>query len=209
MEVLRQRIGARLEGLLRPVAQVLATSDISPNHVTMAGLVVNVVAAWLITRDNYFLAGALYLLGGGFDVLDGMLARATNRVSVVGAYLDSTLDRISEGAVPSRRSPTCSLARARPSMPAWSCWPCSDPCWSVTPAPAPRPSNVACKVGIATRPERVVLIALGLMTGWLAPVVYLLAVLTGITRRAAYSRHLGEPVGPDLNETGLASSGKP
>ena len=41
--------------------------------------------------------------------------------------------------------------------------------------------SVACKMGIATRPERVVLIALGLATGWLAPVIYLLVVLTGIT----------------------------
>ena len=180
MEVLRQRIGARLEGLLRPVAQVLATSDISPNHVTMAGLVVNVVAAWLITRDNYFLAGALYLLGGGFDVLDGMLARATNRVSVVGAYLDSTLDRISEGAVFAAIAYV--FAREGQAVDAGVVLLAllGSLLVSYTRARA-EALNVACKVGIATRPERVVLIALGLMTGWLAPVVYLLAVLTGIT----------------------------
>ena len=180
MEVLRQRIGTRLEGLLRPFAQVLATSDISPNHVTVAGLVVNVVAAWLITRDAYFLAGALYLLGGGFDVLDGMLARATDRVSAVGAYLDSTLDRISEGVVFAAIAYV--FAREGQAVDAGVVLLAllGSLLVSYTRARA-EALNVACKMGIATRPERVVLIAFGLMTGWLAPVVYLLAVLTGIT----------------------------
>lgn len=180
MEVLRQRIGARLEGLLRPFAQVLATSDISPNHVTVAGLVVNVAAAWLITRDAYFLAGALYLLGGGFDVLDGMLARATDRVSVVGAYLDSTLDRISEGVVFAAIAYV--FAREGQAVDAGVVLLAllGSLLVSYTRARA-EALNVACKMGIATRPERVVLIAFGLMTGWLAPVVYLLAVLTGVT----------------------------
>lgn len=180
MEVLRQRIGIRLERLLRPVAQVLATSDISPNHVTVAGLVVNVVAAWLITRDAYFLAGALYLLGGGLDVLDGMLARATNRVSAVGAYLDSTLDRISEGAVFAAIAYV--FAREGQAVDAGVVLLAllGSLLVSYTRARA-EALNVACKMGIATRPERVVLIALGLMTGWLAPVVYLLAALTGVT----------------------------
>ena len=180
MEVLRQRIGIRLERLLRPVAQVLATSDISPNHVTVAGLVVNVAAAWLITRDAYFLAGALYLLGGGLDVLDGMLARATNRVSAVGAYLDSTLDRISEGAVFAAIAYV--FAREGQAVDAGVVLLAllGSLLVSYTRARA-EALNVACKMGIATRPERVVLIALGLMTGWLAPVVYLLAALTGVT----------------------------
>ena len=180
MEVLLQRIGVRLERLLRPVAQVLATSDISPNHVTVAGLVVNVVAAWLITRDVYFLAGALYLLGGGLDVLDGMLARATNRVSAVGAYLDSTLDRISEGAVFAAIAYVFAREGQAVDGGVVLLALLGSLLVSYTRARA-EALNVACKIGIATRPERVVLIALGLMTGWLAPMVYLLAALTGVT----------------------------
>jgi len=180
MEVLRQQIGALLEGLLRPIAQTLARSDISPNHVTVAGLVVNLIAAWLITRGDFFFAGVMYLLGGGFDLLDGMLARATNKVTAVGAYLDSTLDRISEGVIFAAIAYV--FAREGQAVDAGMVLLAllGSLLVSYTRARA-EALSVACKMGIATRPERVVLIALGLATGWLAPVIYLLVVLTGIT----------------------------
>ncbi len=180
MEILRQQIGALLEGLLRPVAQTLARSDISPNHVTVAGLVVNLIAAWLITRGDFFFAGVMYLLGGGFDLLDGMLARATNKVTAVGAYLDSTLDRISEGVIFAAIAYV--FAREGHAVDAGMVLLAllGSLLVSYTRARA-EALSVACKMGIATRPERVVLIALGLVTGWLAPVIYLLVVLTGIT----------------------------
>ena len=109
-----------------------------------------------------------------------MLARATDRVSVVGAYLDSTLDRISEGVVFAAIAYV--FAREGQAVDAGVVLLAllGSLLVSYTRARA-EALNVACKMGIATRPERVVLIALGLMTGWLAPVVYLLAVLTGIT----------------------------
>lgn len=180
MEVLRQQIGALLEGLLRPIAQTLARSDISPNHVTVAGLVVNLIAAWLITRGDFFFAGVMYLLGGGFDLLDGMLARATNKVTAVGAYLDSTLDRISEGVI--FAAIVYVFAREGQAVDAGMVLLAllGSLLVSYTRARA-EALSVACKMGIATRPERVVLIVLGLVTGWLAPVIYLLVVLTGIT----------------------------
>ena len=180
MEVLRQQIGALLEGLLRPIAQTLARSDISPNHVTVAGLVVNLIAAWLITRGDFFFAGVMYLLGGGFDLLDGMLARATNKVTAVGAYLDSTLDRISEGMIFAAIAYV--FAREGQAVDAGMVLLAllGSLLVSYTRARA-EALSVACKMGIATRPERVVLIVLGLVTGWLAPVIYLLVVLTGIT----------------------------
>jgi len=99
MPSLRDRAGQRLEALLGPIVLVLTRFEISPNQVTIAGLFVNLAAAWLVIRGDLFLAGAVYLLGGGFDLLDGMLARASNRVTAAGAYLDSTLDRVSEGVV--------------------------------------------------------------------------------------------------------------
>jgi len=180
MEVLRQQIGALLEGLLRPIAQTLARSDISPNHVTVAGLVVNLIAAWLITRGDYFFAGVMYLFGGGFDLLDGMLARATNKVTAVGAYLDSTLDRISAGVIFAAIAYV--FAREGQAVDAGIVLLAllGSLLVSYTRARA-EALSVACKMGIATRPERVVLIAVGLVTGWLAPVIYLLVVLTGIT----------------------------
>lgn len=180
MEVLRQQIGVLLEGLLRPIAQTLARSDISPNHVTVAGLVVNLIAAWLIMRGDYFFAGVMYLFGGGFDLLDGMLARATNKVTAVGAYLDSTLDRISEGVIFAAIAYV--FAREGQAVDAGIVLLAllGSLLVSYTRARA-EALSVACKMGIATRPERVVLIALGLVTGWLAPVIYLLVVLTGIT----------------------------
>ncbi len=164
MPSLRDRAGQRLEALLGPIVLVLTRFEISPNQVTIAGLFVNLAAAWLVIRGDLFLAGAVYLLGGGFDLLDGMLARASNRVTAAGAYLDSTLDRVSEGVV------FAAIAYAFASQ-----GQAGDAGMvllallgsllvSYTRARA-EAMGIACKVGIATRPERIVLLAFGLITG--------------------------------------------
>ncbi|MBH63547.1 MAG: CDP-alcohol phosphatidyltransferase [Alphaproteobacteria bacterium] len=180
MPSLRDRAGQRLEALLGPIVLALTRFEISPNQVTIAGLFVNLAAAWLVIRGDLFLAGAVYLLGSGFDLLDGMLARASNRVTAAGAYLDSTLDRVSEGVV------FAAIAYAFASQ-----GQAGDAGMVLlallgsllvgyTRARA-EAMGIACKVGIATRPERIVLLAFGLITGWLAFAIYVLVVLTGIT----------------------------
>jgi len=81
---------------ISPIVNYLARLNINPNWMTTAGLFLNIMAAYLLAIGQFILAGSLILLGGIFDVIDGTVARATNRVTKFGALYDSTLDRYSE-----------------------------------------------------------------------------------------------------------------
>src|SRR3972149_3265547 len=82
-----------------PLARLLAKTPLSPDALTWLGFFITVGAAALVGTDHFLAAGILVLVAGLFDLLDGALARLTNRVSRFGAVLDSTLDRLSEAAV--------------------------------------------------------------------------------------------------------------
>ena len=84
--------------LINPTVALVAKTGVSPNLVTVLSFLVGLVAAYLLAQ-GLFLVGALaVLLSGALDLLDGALARATGKVSPFGALLDSTLDRLTEGA---------------------------------------------------------------------------------------------------------------
>jgi phosphatidylglycerophosphate synthase len=74
-----------------------ARFGIDPDIVTILGLVVVLIAAWLAARGDFFASGIVFVLGAPFDVLDGAIARAINRKNRFGALLDSTLDRYADG----------------------------------------------------------------------------------------------------------------
>ena len=93
---LRKALGDYFE---QPVACALAKAGVSANAVTLVGLVVAGFSAGLI-GGGYLLAGGIVLLSSGlFDMLDGALARATNKATRFGALLDSAIDRVSEAAI--------------------------------------------------------------------------------------------------------------
>jgi CDP-diacylglycerol--glycerol-3-phosphate 3-phosphatidyltransferase len=86
--------------LTQPLAKLLARfSFITPNSITGAGFLVTLGAAGLIATRHLFAAGWVVLLAGFLDILDGALARHTGQVSRFGAILDSTVDRLSEAAL--------------------------------------------------------------------------------------------------------------
>ena len=99
MEQLRHALQHRLELVLAPVAAVLHRLGASANQVSVAGFVLNVGAAALVVAGHLVPAGALYLFAGLLDLLDGVLARTGGNPTRFGAFLDSTLDRASEGVV--------------------------------------------------------------------------------------------------------------
>ncbi|BBL80702.1 CDP-diacylglycerol--inositol 3-phosphatidyltransferase [Rubrobacter xylanophilus] len=88
-----------LRQLLNPLVRVLSRLRVRPNTLTVTGWVLSVAAAILFGAGYVRLAGAVMLLGGLFDALDGAVARESNRMSSFGAFLDSTLDRLSEAAI--------------------------------------------------------------------------------------------------------------
>lgn len=84
------------EGLITPILELLEQKHISPNIVSIAGVVVISVGSYFAYLDHNIIGGLLLGIGGIFDAIDGALARKTNKVSNFGAFLDSTLDRISD-----------------------------------------------------------------------------------------------------------------
>src|SRR4030042_4861007 len=99
MERIREFLGVQLRRGFRPILSALQWLRITPNQISTVGLVLNVGAAALVLFDHLTSAGIVFLVAGCFDLLDGALARRTGKVTPFGAFLDSTLDRVSEGFI--------------------------------------------------------------------------------------------------------------
>lgn len=173
--------------IARRVARTLlrATGVLNPNAITVTGCLLNGVAAVLAFHHQFFIASIVFLLGSLLDAMDGAVAKVTGRVSAFGAFLDSTLDRVSEGLVLGGIG--LMFAKQGDLWPVASCFvaiACSY-LTSYTRAKA-EALGVTCKGGLASRVERVVLIAMGLLlaTWWLGAlevIVHVLAVTAAFT----------------------------
>ena len=180
MERIRDAVRKPLEKALTPVARGLLRLNVKPNQVSMAGVMLNLGAAALIVADNAVLAGVVYLVAGTLDLLDGVLARLAKTASAFGAFLDSTLDRISEGVVFSAIAYRFALEGSAVDAGLAVLALLGSLLVSYTRARA-EGLGAECKTGVVTRAERVVLIAFGLLSGLMSPVIYVLIVLTALT----------------------------
>jgi CDP-diacylglycerol--glycerol-3-phosphate 3-phosphatidyltransferase len=90
---------ARVRGVAVPVALALGRLGLTPNALTVLGFAISVVAALAASQQAWIAAGLLVIFGGVFDLFDGALARATNKVSRLGAFLDSVFDRAGESVL--------------------------------------------------------------------------------------------------------------
>ncbi len=162
------------------MAAALRWLRITPNEVTVAGTVLNVAAAALIVADHLIYAGIVFLVAGCFDMLDGALARLAQKVTRFGAFLDSTLDRVSEGVV--FAAIAYLLATEGRTIDAALVVLALMGAMLVSYTRARAESlGVECRVGIMSRPERVILIALGLFFNVLPYVIYIMLALTVFT----------------------------
>jgi CDP-diacylglycerol--glycerol-3-phosphate 3-phosphatidyltransferase len=158
---------------------------VTPNQVTVIGLALTFVAASLVAFGHLRWAGVVLIVAGSFDILDGALARSTHASYPYGAFLDSTLDRYSEGAIyvglaayfvgmggPLQRWLVLATLAALAGS------------FLVSYVRARAQSlGFTCETGLFARPERVVVTVVGLILGGvvLYAVVFLLAILTNIT----------------------------
>jgi len=167
----------------------LIESRLTPNAISMVGLVGNLVAAVLVTQELFFLAGVAFVLGSVMDTLDGRYSRMSGKGTLFGAFLDSTLDRIEEGIV--LTAVAGYFAARGEDFAAAMCVAAVlfSLMVSYTRARA-EALGVECKVGLATRPVRVVILSIGLIFAkgagigdfeLLAPAVYAIAALTILT----------------------------
>ncbi|HEX6350705.1 MAG TPA: CDP-alcohol phosphatidyltransferase family protein [Candidatus Dormibacteraeota bacterium] len=179
---------SRFQAWVRRNAQRLAAAvarlPVTPNQITVTGMLATFVAAAL-AGFGYLLAAALVLaFAGTFDILDGALARATRRSYPYGAFLDSTTDRYSEGAVYLGIA-TYFLTHPTPDLPikVLGCMAALAGSYLVSYVRARAQSlGFKCDVGLFARPERVVATVVGLLFPLVLPyVIYLLAILTNFT----------------------------
>jgi CDP-diacylglycerol--glycerol-3-phosphate 3-phosphatidyltransferase len=173
-------IGLGSNKIIRLIVHGLALSKIHPNVLTFLGLVINMAAAALLAVGRFRLAGAVIIGAGLFDMVDGRVARETNRVTRFGGFFDSVLDRYSDlallvgllvwygsinrpfyvvlTAIAMTGSVMVSYTRARAEN-----------------------TIPTCKVGFMERPERVVLVIIGALFLHMAQVLWVIAVLSNLT----------------------------
>jgi CDP-diacylglycerol---glycerol-3-phosphate 3-phosphatidyltransferase len=167
----------------------LVESRLTPNGISLTGLVLNLAAVVLIFERLFFLAGLAFIIGSVMDTLDGRYSRMSGKGTLFGAFLDSTLDRIEEGLV--LTAVAWYFADRGDAVAAAACVVAvlGSLMVSYTRARA-EALGVECKVGIATRPVRVVLLSAGLVFAkgaglgdfeLLAPAIYVTAGLTAVT----------------------------
>jgi CDP-diacylglycerol--glycerol-3-phosphate 3-phosphatidyltransferase len=168
----RRSIGSKIT---TPIVPFLSKIGMTPDILTVIGLVINIGAAVVVAMNHLLIAGILTLVSGLFDILDGALARHTNKSTKFGALLDSTFDRISEAAIffgllllyaGSGDLLMSSLVMAALIL-----------SFMISYIRARAEGlNIECSVGFFTRTERVLIMAVGLIFSFLTPYL-MLAVL--------------------------------
>ena len=179
----------RFEAWVRRHAEALISalgrSPLTPNQVTVVGVLLTFFASGLIAFGQLRWAGVVLIFAGTCDILDGALARSTNAAYPYGAFLDSTLDRYAEGAV--YLGLAAYFVTINPPLQEWlilATLAALAGSFLVSYVRARAQSlGFACKSGLFQRPERVVATLIGLLFGgWvLYAIVFLLAIVTNIT----------------------------
>ena len=175
----RREPGVRREA----VRNKLIESRLTPNTISLTGLVLNVVAAVLVWQEMFILGGIAFIVGSVCDTLDGRYSRMSGKGTQFGAFLDSTLDRIEEGIVLTAVAAVFAKQGNDTAAAAVVLAVLASLMVSYTRARA-EALGVECKVGIASRAVRVVILAVGILFAdldLLAPAVYVLAGLGTIT----------------------------
>ncbi len=166
--------------LTDPVALAVAKTGITPNMVTALGFAGALGAAVLVARGEFLAGGIVMLAAAALDLLDGALARATGRVTAFGGVFDATLDRLSEAAVLGGLLFHFSQGGHRQELILVFVVLAGSLMVSYVRARA-QVAGVDLREGLFTRPERVILLALGLIIDQTRIILWILAVLTNFT----------------------------
>ncbi len=186
----------KIDRFLAPFSRLMAAGGVTPDMLTLLGTALSVVTPWALLAGHPVLAGFSLGLAGAFDTLDGALARNQGLQSPFGAFLDSSMDRVSEAIVFAGfilyyyrlKQPEVVLLAFAACLLAQMV--------SYTRARA-EGLGLECKVGVLTRAGRVTLLALGLVTGQLTWALGLVAVgsaVTSVQRILLVRRLLGASV---------------
>jgi CDP-diacylglycerol---glycerol-3-phosphate 3-phosphatidyltransferase len=186
----RQSMSIRTTAEMRELARNrLIESRLTPNAISITGLIGNLIAAVLILEEHFVLAGVAFILGSLCDMFDGRYSRMSGKGTPFGAFLDSTLDRVEEGVVLAAVAAWFAKESNELAVGATVIAVVGSYMVSYTRARA-EALGVECKVGIASRAVRVVILSAGLVFAaeelipgldLLEPAIYAMAGLTVFT----------------------------
>jgi len=171
-----------------PLSSLAKKINVNPNFITIAGFIITIFAAATLPQ-NLAVGGILILCGGFFDMLDGVIARVNNRATNFGAFLDSVLDRYSDAFLLLgfawyffKNDSITGLFLSVGTMIG---------ALIISYAKA-RAEGLGknCHTGLMERPDRIIFMVFGAVTGWVLPVMWLMLILTHITviQRILYVR---------------------
>jgi len=182
LQVFRKAIAACIT---QPIISWLSRTSITPNTVTWIGFIIILAASALVATGHPFAAGWVVLLSGLFDILDGALARRTNKVTRFGGILDSTLDRLSEAVILTGIMAYFLFHSESPMVPYVALLIIITLTFSFLVSyirSRAEAAGIDCQVGIFTRAERVIILALGLLLSFISlALVIALAVIAALS----------------------------
>lgn len=184
----------RIRGLATPIATGLGRLGLTPNALTVIGFLGTCAAAVAAAMQAWLLAGILVIAFGIFDMFDGALARATGKASKFGAFLDSTLDRTGESLVLAGVAVGCAVAGFSAGVVLAGTAAAFASSVTYTRAKA-ESLGVHGEVGVAPRPERLILLAAGLV---------LADLLGGVGRSTGGELLILDPLGNGAYPLGIA-----
>lgn len=179
-DTLTDFLRAQATFITHPIARFLGKLGLHPNTVTLLGFFLNVGAGMILATGHLVLGGAFLLIASSVDSLDGALARVSGAKSRFGAFLDSTLDRLSESAL--LFGLLIWLVRQGATLEIYLIFLVLLGSVMVSYTRA-RAEGVGydCKVGVLTRLERVAVFGVGLIIGWVRPTLIVMTVFTWFT----------------------------
>jgi CDP-diacylglycerol--glycerol-3-phosphate 3-phosphatidyltransferase len=177
VEKIRAIAQQHLHSILAPVIGLLTRLQLSPNQISLAGFALALIATGTLIADYPTTAGIIFLLGSSFDILDGAVARAEKKITPFGAFLDSTLDRVSEGVMLMAIAYCLALEGQATAVAGVVLAMLGGMLTSYTRARA-EALDISCSIGWVSRPERVIIMGSGLIFDLLTETVYLLAILS-------------------------------
>jgi CDP-diacylglycerol--glycerol-3-phosphate 3-phosphatidyltransferase len=174
------KIGHRLDPYLHSILKLFSGEHGNPNFFTFMGFVATLAASFLVIKEFWFLAGLAIILSGLFDLFDGVVARKLGKVTALGSFLDSVLDRYSD-LLFLLALLIYYLRKGDPNLVILT----SIVSIGTILIPYIRAKaeslHVPCSIGLMERAERIILLSLGTLFQWMVPVLWILAILTHFT----------------------------
>jgi CDP-diacylglycerol--glycerol-3-phosphate 3-phosphatidyltransferase len=178
--MISNKIGHRLDPYLYYVLKIFLGEHGNPNFFTVMGFFATLVASLLILNGFWFFAGLTIVLSGLFDLFDGVIARKLGKVTALGGFLDSVLDRYSDLLL-LLAILIYYLKKGEPDIVILTSFVSMGTILIPYVRAKAESLQVPCTIGLMERAERIILLSIGTIFQWMEPILWILAIFTHFT----------------------------